>query len=33
LYDKLFWSGTKGDKKMPPKAQKIKKGIGDKKKK
>lgn len=31
--DKLFWSGPKGDKKMPPKAQKIKKGIGDKKKK
>lgn len=25
--DKAFWSGPSGDKKMPPKSQKIKKGI------
>lgn len=26
--DKFLWAGPKGDKKMPPKSQKIKKGIG-----
>lgn len=25
--DKFFWAGPKGDKKMPPKKQKIKKGL------
>lgn len=30
--DKFFWSGPKGDKKMPPKNQKIKKGLKSKSK-
>lgn len=30
--DKFLWSGPKGSKKMPPKTQKIKKGLGKSKK-
>jgi hypothetical protein len=25
--DKMFWAGSKGSKKMPPKSQKVKKGL------
>lgn len=25
--DKVFWAGSKGSKKMPPKSQKVKKGL------